>query len=183
MRVARQLFATHGYAGTSVSDVGKSAGVTVPVIYQRFGNKAGLFVAVAEDACRQGLVTMQASVDAAKSLDEALESTLRDIAAVHHIDPCISAMVVTALVEAERDADLGVRLKPVLQTLHQLCDGIAALAPAELVATSADRRDLSRAVMALLSGVMTSSNFVHRPRDYERMVGSIGLLLRWGRGD
>lgn len=181
LRVAGQLFAEHGYSGTSVSDVGKGAGVTVPVIYQRFGNKAGLFVAVAEDVCGQCLAMLRSSVDAAETFDEAVELTLRDVAALHRIDPRINAMVVAVLVEAERDPELGMRLKPVLKMMQRLCDDIAALAPAELVATSSDRRDLARALTALFSGIMTSSRTVHRPRDYERMVGSLGLLLKLGR--
>lgn len=181
LRVSRELFAAHGYAGTSVSDVGKRAGVTVPVIYQRFGNKAGLFVAVAGDVYAQGVAMMRASVEAATTFEEAVEGTLRDVAALHHVGPCIGAMVVTVLVEAERDPELGRRLKPTLRTLRQLCDDIAAMAPAELAETEDDRHDLSRALMSLFSGIMTSSILIHRVPDYERMVGSIAALLKWGR--
>ena len=105
IRVARELFATRGYAGTSVADIGSRAGVSVPVLYQRFGNKAGLFVAVAEDVYDRGLAPLRERLAAADSFDAALDGALREFATTYRVDPLLGAMVVTVLVEAERDDD------------------------------------------------------------------------------
>ncbi len=43
---ARQLFATDGYAATSLDSVAHSAGVTKGALYHHFGSKAGLFRSV-----------------------------------------------------------------------------------------------------------------------------------------
>jgi AcrR family transcriptional regulator len=43
-------FARSGYERTRLSDVAARVGVTEPVVYQNFGTKAGLFVAVLEHA-------------------------------------------------------------------------------------------------------------------------------------
>lgn len=42
---AERLFAARGYEATSIEDVARAAGVTRPIIYQHFGDKAGLFLA------------------------------------------------------------------------------------------------------------------------------------------
>ena len=126
-------------------------------------------------------VVFTGSTQVAKTIQRALAAKDGPIVPLIAETGGINAMVVAVLVEAERDPELGMRLKPVLKMMQRLCDDIAALAPAELVATSSDRRDLARALTALFSGIMTSSRTVHRPRDYERMVGSLGLLLKLGR--
>ncbi|WP_435130574.1 TetR/AcrR family transcriptional regulator [Actinacidiphila sp. bgisy144] len=43
-------FREHGYHGTSVRDVARRAGITVPTIYYHFANKQGLLVALLEGA-------------------------------------------------------------------------------------------------------------------------------------
>jgi AcrR family transcriptional regulator len=51
--VARRLFATQGYWGTSLDDVVVESGFTQGAIYHHFGNKRGLFVAVFEAVDRE----------------------------------------------------------------------------------------------------------------------------------
>ena len=46
LKAALRLFASQGYAGTSVRDIMGAAGVTVPALYHHFGNKEGLFLAI-----------------------------------------------------------------------------------------------------------------------------------------
>jgi AcrR family transcriptional regulator len=43
--VAKQLFATEGYQGTSIEDIARGAGVTRPVVYDHFGSKDGIYLA------------------------------------------------------------------------------------------------------------------------------------------
>lgn len=47
LEVASRLFAEKGFANASVRDICKETGTTAPVIYYYFGNKKGLFDAVA----------------------------------------------------------------------------------------------------------------------------------------
>jgi len=46
LEAAMRLFATKGYAATSVRDIVSAAGVTAPSLYHHFGNKEGLFLAI-----------------------------------------------------------------------------------------------------------------------------------------
>ena len=52
---AAELFATHGYARTTTSQLAKAAGVTEPIIYRHFDSKRGLFIALIRRAGEQTL--------------------------------------------------------------------------------------------------------------------------------
>lgn len=45
---ARELFAARGFAGAGIDEIAAGAGVTIGALYHHFGNKRGLFRAVAE---------------------------------------------------------------------------------------------------------------------------------------
>jgi TetR/AcrR family transcriptional regulator, regulator of cefoperazone and chloramphenicol sensitivity len=47
---ARRLFVAQGWAATTVRDVAREAGVSVPTVYATYGNKAGLTRALADAA-------------------------------------------------------------------------------------------------------------------------------------
>lgn len=49
-RAARQLFDSRGWADTTVREVAREAGVSVPTVYATYGNKTGLTRAVADSA-------------------------------------------------------------------------------------------------------------------------------------
>ncbi|ADB32944.1 transcriptional regulator, TetR family [Kribbella flavida DSM 17836] len=49
-QAARRLFVAHGWTGTTVRDVAREAGVSVPTVYSAYGNKAGLTRALADAA-------------------------------------------------------------------------------------------------------------------------------------
>src|SRR5580704_12245796 len=49
VKAARRLFAQRGYANTCTEDLVKKVGLTRGALYHHFGDKEGLFRAVAED--------------------------------------------------------------------------------------------------------------------------------------
>lgn len=49
-RAARELFLANGWAATTVRDVARTAGVSVPTVYAAYGNKTGLTKALADAA-------------------------------------------------------------------------------------------------------------------------------------
>ncbi|MBO8184040.1 TetR/AcrR family transcriptional regulator [Streptomyces spirodelae] len=49
-RAARRLFVSHGWVATTVRDVAREAGVSVPTVYAAYGNKTGLTRALADAA-------------------------------------------------------------------------------------------------------------------------------------
>ncbi|MFE1595511.1 TetR/AcrR family transcriptional regulator [Nocardia sp. NPDC058705] len=64
-QAARRLFVERGWAATTVRDVAREAGVSVPTVYSAYGNKTGLIQAIVDAA--------DLSADAPRMLD-ALES-------------------------------------------------------------------------------------------------------------
>ncbi|MFC4010177.1 TetR/AcrR family transcriptional regulator [Nonomuraea purpurea] len=68
-RAARRLFVERGWAATTVRDVAREAGVSVPTVYSVYGNKTGLTRALADAA--------DLSADPAQQLAE-LESAEAD---------------------------------------------------------------------------------------------------------
>ena len=46
LETAAELFAEHGYARATTSQLAKAAGVTEPIIYRHFGSKRDLFIAL-----------------------------------------------------------------------------------------------------------------------------------------
>jgi TetR/AcrR family transcriptional regulator len=65
LAAAMRLFGSKGYAGTSVRDILKAANVTAPALYYHFGNKEGLFIALA----REGIAKLDAAREAALAGD------------------------------------------------------------------------------------------------------------------
>lgn len=57
LAAAIRLFAAKGYAGTSVREILRAAGVTAPVLYYHFASKEGLFLAIAQ----QGRAKLEAA--------------------------------------------------------------------------------------------------------------------------
>ncbi len=66
LRVARRSFASRGYAGASVDDLVRRAGVTKGAFYHHFDDKRSIFRAVFEDAEKR---LMAASAKAARGND------------------------------------------------------------------------------------------------------------------
>ncbi|MFC6082160.1 TetR/AcrR family transcriptional regulator [Sphaerisporangium aureirubrum] len=67
---ARRLFVARGWAATTVRDVAREAGVSVPTIYAAYGNKAGLTRALADAA--------DLSADVSRMVEELESATAPD---------------------------------------------------------------------------------------------------------
>lgn len=180
MRVGLRLFANRGYAGVAVSEIAETAGVSTPVIYQRFGSKAGLFVAIAEDCYARGLDHLRPALDGVEDFDAAVDAVLNGFATLYSLDRELTAMVMTVLVEVTRDEELAAALQATMRSFRSFFDQIAELAPPALARNAEDRLDLSRALVALSSGLTSAAVMMSRPGDYQRMVAMYRNLLTTG---
>ena len=63
IKAAHEAFLEHGYTGTTLAAVARTAGVVVETIYRGFGGKAGLFKAVVEAAVAGGTARAQVPVE------------------------------------------------------------------------------------------------------------------------
>ncbi|MEQ4722179.1 helix-turn-helix domain-containing protein [Nonomuraea sp. B19D2] len=99
-RAARRLFVDRGWAATTVRDVAREAGVSVPTVYSVYGNKTGLTRALADAA--------DLSADPAQQLAEleaAAQDPARQLAAMAGFDRRLyerAGDVITLLREAGR---------------------------------------------------------------------------------
>ena len=64
VELAEQLFAERGYAGASMDELCRRAGVTKPVVYELFQSKDGLFLACVDRAVERMADTIAAAVRA-----------------------------------------------------------------------------------------------------------------------
>ncbi|MDA0218681.1 MAG: helix-turn-helix domain containing protein [Proteobacteria bacterium] len=82
-RAAAGLFAQRGYSATTVEDIARAAGISVPTLYAYVPSKAGLVVALYEsdraliDACKQALVA-RPSRDPARAIAALLLLEMKD---------------------------------------------------------------------------------------------------------
>jgi AcrR family transcriptional regulator len=177
LRSALALFATRGFAGVTVGEIAAAAEVTVPVIYQRFGSKAELFVAVAEDAYDRGLRQLESAISGAASFDAAIDSILDAIASLNRIDRHTTAMLLIVLAEARRYEELSAELRPTLCGLGTFFDDVAKLAPPDLAPDPRARRDLSRALISVCGGLASAAMMIDDAGDYERVVDALRSLI------
>lgn len=77
LREAARLFATHGFRGTSVEDIGSACGVSGPAVYKHFTGKdeilARLLVDISEQLVDGGRQVVSAAATAAAALDQLVE--------------------------------------------------------------------------------------------------------------
>lgn len=177
LQSALALFATRGYAGVTVGEIAAAAEVTVPVIYQRFGSKAELFIAVAEDAYDRGLRHLQSAISGVSSFDAAIDTVLDAVASLNKLDRHTTAMVLIVPAEARRFEELSAELQPTLHRLGAFFDEIAKLAPADLAPDPRARRDLSRALVSVCGGLASAAMMIEDAGDYERVVDSMRALI------
>jgi AcrR family transcriptional regulator len=79
LRAAAELFATRGFAGTSISAIRAASGVLPSSIYWEFGSKQGILAAVLEDSADRWLD--QAAQSALRAVEESRATGRRPIEA------------------------------------------------------------------------------------------------------
>jgi AcrR family transcriptional regulator len=177
LRSALALFAARGFAGVTVGEIAAAAEVTVPVIYQRFGSKAELFVAVAEDAYDRGLRHLETAISGVSSFDDAIDAVLEAFASLNRLDHHTTVMGLIVLAEVRRYEELSAELRPTLHRVRAFFDDIAKLAPPDLAPDSRARRDLSRALISMCGGLASAAMMIDDPGDYERIVDATCSLI------
>ncbi|MBN1490963.1 MAG: TetR/AcrR family transcriptional regulator [Phycisphaerae bacterium] len=76
LETAAQLFAEHGYRGTTTAMLAKRARISEPILYRHFANKRDLFIALIESAGYQVLATWEEAIRTVASPVEQLRVIL-----------------------------------------------------------------------------------------------------------
>lgn len=123
LAAAMRLFGSKGYAGTSVRDILKAAEVTAPALYYHFGNKEGLFLALALQGTTKIDAASEAALAGAGSSVEKIRRFCRAIVTVRR-EFADLAWVVEAILtgppEAAPSFDFRAKLKKMFSQLEDL---------------------------------------------------------------
>lgn len=82
VKIASQRFLAHGYDGVSVDEIVKEIGGSKTNIYNHFGNKEGLFIAVVEGLCDEHVSQLQTLRITTGSLEEGLRLLMKAFAKI-----------------------------------------------------------------------------------------------------
>ena len=157
LEAAMRHFASHGYAGTSIRTIARSAGISVGLVYNYFPTKADLLGALFEESMRDVRASF-ASADAASTPAERIERLVR------------SAF---EILDANRDfwrLSYGVRMQPAVvkglgKRLQSWMTTIQSTLARYLEEAGSERPELDAALLfALIDGV--SQQYVLDPRNY-----------------
>lgn len=125
LAAAQRRFFADGYHATALGDIADDAGYTKGAVYSTFGSKAGLFLALLDEAVEQRLTSVAALLDASADADEAMRTL-----AAQRVDERNTRFLLLAIefwVHASREPEL---LDAFAQRYRRMRIGLAELAPA-----------------------------------------------------
>ena len=154
---ARKLFADRGYAGTTIEDIAREAGIAVQTIYTSFGSKRAILTRLAEltiendEALAPKLIRLELEAEWREtSQRRQLESFAHEIGhLIDRVGPILEIMHTAAKTEPEIATFLRQLLENRLQHLNHLVGWMTANGPL--------REDLDLKVAAETVWVLTSA--------------------------
>ncbi len=179
-RVARALFAEHGYAGTTISTISEEADIPVQTIYSAFGSKAKILEKITELWMSEAETTSRAAAyleepDPAQQLRMLAELNRRQMRAG-------SDVVAIYQEAAASDAQMAETLRHVLaareREIRKLIDVLAPRLRPDLTVDSALDLTLALTLPELFHLLVVERGWSHRR--YETWLADtlIGQLLR-----
>ncbi len=115
---AADLFATHGYARATTSQLARAAGVTEPIIYRHFDSKRALFVALIERTGEDTLREWEADLADAADPAERLRRLIGDNPMVKPGGKGAYRVILQAITEVD-DAQIQAALRNHIAKLHR----------------------------------------------------------------
>lgn len=166
LTIAVQLFATRGYHGVSMDDIGTAAGVTGPALYHHFAGKEAMLAAAITPVSEELLAVGRERVASASSPRQALEA-LVDFHVAFAIDN--PAVITLQLHELARLPDESRRTIRRLQRLY-VEEWVGVLTDLRRHLSAAEARVAAHAAF----GLMNSTPFLDSQLDR----GAVATLLR-----
>ncbi|MBA8795650.1 AcrR family transcriptional regulator [Friedmanniella endophytica] len=77
LEVARELFAEKGYYAAAMDDIAEAAGVSKPVLYQHFGSKLELYLALLDASCERLTALLARALASTRDNAERVRGTTR----------------------------------------------------------------------------------------------------------
>jgi AcrR family transcriptional regulator len=118
LEVSADLFAQHGYRGTTTAELAKAAQVTEPILYRHFKNKLDLFVTLVDEVGHEVLDAWRESLSEVDDPGQRLEILLAGNPATHERGKGVYRVIFQAMTEIGRDPDIAKPLRRHLTRLH-----------------------------------------------------------------
>ncbi len=129
LQAAKDLFAQHGYAGTSVQEVASVAGVSKANIFHHFASKAGLYTAVLDNATQLFQDDLAALSAADSSLEQCLAGYIQAQLAQMFADPDMVQLFMRQLLAEIQDPQRVGAERSILVVLENLQARLRPLLP------------------------------------------------------
>ncbi|MCB1000766.1 MAG: TetR/AcrR family transcriptional regulator [Acidimicrobiales bacterium] len=171
LEVAVQVFARHGYHGTSMNDIAEAAGVTKPVLYQHFDSKQDLYLALIDEVGHRMITAIAKATAGATNGKAQTESGFcayfRWVAQDH------DAFLLLFATQANRDA---AATKAIRKITSEAASAIAPLIAAEI--DHEQQRTIAHGLVGLAEGV--SRRLVERGEEFDPdELGRLVSNLAW----
>ncbi|MFJ5046344.1 TetR family transcriptional regulator [Streptomyces sp. NPDC088719] len=170
----------------SMNAIAAEAGITKPILYRHFGDKGGLYRALAKRHTDALLIALRAALDAPADRRERVESTLDTYLAAIEARPQVYRFLMHPADGAadtapspEQGFDVGRHSAPLLRRLGEELGQVIA----ERVDLGPDSEQMARIWGHGIVGMMHAAGdwwLGDRPCSRERLVSSLADLL-WGR--
>ncbi|MER7699415.1 MULTISPECIES: TetR family transcriptional regulator [unclassified Streptomyces] len=169
----------------SMNAIAAEAGITKPILYRHFGDKGGLYRALAKRHTDALLSALRAALDAPADRRERVESTLDTYLAAIEARPQVYRFLMhpsdsaDAAPSPEQGFDVGRHSAPLLRRLGEELGQVIA----ERVDLGPDSEQMARIWGHGIVGMMHAAGdwwLGDRPCSRERLVSSLADLL-WGR--
>ncbi|MHC5003475.1 MAG: TetR/AcrR family transcriptional regulator [Planctomycetota bacterium] len=119
LTVAADVFARHGYHGTTTSRLAEAAGISEPVLYRHFESKQDLFVTLVNEVSEEVITAWRTSLDGVDDPDRRLRILLAGNPATHMRGRGIYRVLFHAMTEAESNRAIAQALRRHVQRLHR----------------------------------------------------------------
>lgn len=178
---ALTLFWTHGYEGTSLSDLVAATGAKAPTLYAEFENKEGLFRAAMERYIERFSAERNAALqDESKPVAEAIEGWFRATAAcfTHCDTPAGCFFICTSTALSSSSSEIAHMLRQQHQTQQQtLLDFLTARQQRCDIPAQVDILSLARYLACMLQGMSVRAREGAPKADLDNIIDT--LMAMW----
>lgn len=171
LTVARQLFLSQGYQGTSTRQIAEKCGITQPNLYHHFGNKQSLFKNVIEDLIAEIEETQTQIVAKTLSPKEKLTEMMAALLAAHPANFFgMMADIKTQLSEEDPQEVYQLYNKAYLQPFMTVFDELDLRA-------GLTAKEATTHLMYHLGAMMSISRHYNKEQNLEQLNQTVDLLL------
>ncbi len=153
LTVAADMFARHGYHGTTTSRLAEAAGITEPILYRHFESKHDLFITLVNEVSEEVIAAWRGSLEGVTEAGQRLRILLAGNPATHARGRGIYRVIFRAMTETESDPLVARALRRHVQRLHGFVVGeVQALQRDGAVRTDQDPAEIAWLLVNLAVG-------------------------------